>query len=299
MEKQDATSVEKSIDMEVLDGWTDVKPEYWHYKGNTIHRDHKGQGDNLVYKNSSGRNDIVLAKIARDNNYIYFYVETADDLSPKTDPKWMRLFIDSDRNNMTGWEGYDFIINRFNPGDSSKVEKSQKEWDWEEIGSAAYVVQGNVMQLMVKRSILGLQNKEDFEFDFKWSDNMQQDGNIMDFYVNGDVAPGGRFNFVYRTDNATGLSEKGELPVHFSLLQNYPNPFNSTTTIKYDLSEAGPVQLSVYDISGRKIVVLVDIVQSAGTHDILWSAENFSSGIYWLSLKTSSSSQHRKMLLVK
>ena len=89
-----------------------LKPEYLSYKGNTLHRDHAGQGTELVYTNTTGRNDIVGAKVARDADYLYFYVETADDLTDKADPKWMRLFIDIDRNKSTGWEGYDFVINR-------------------------------------------------------------------------------------------------------------------------------------------------------------------------------------------
>ena len=44
---------------------------------------------------------------------------------------------------------------------------------------------------------MGLTPDQPLDFEFKWSDNMQDEGNIMDFYVNGDAAPGGRFNYVY------------------------------------------------------------------------------------------------------
>ena len=128
---------------------------------------------------------------------------------------------------------------------------------------------------------------------------MQQEGNIMDFYVNGDAAPGGRFNFVYRTETETGIGDHSYLPAHFSLAQNFPNPFNSTTKIEYELPGNGPVQLSVYDITGSKIKVLVDSIQNAGRHEILWSAENLSSGIYFVSLKSGMTSLQRKILLVK
>ena len=299
MDRQDTVSVEKTINIGAFDGWADVRPEYWHYKGNTLHRDHKGQGDQLVYENNSGRNDIVLAKVARDKSFIYFYVETADNLTPITDPKWMRLFIDIDRDKTTGWEGYDFVINRSSPGDSAQVEKSAKEWNWTKVGSATYAVSGKTLELKVKRSTFNLPNEGDLDFEFKWSDNSQQDGNIMDFYVNGDAAPGGRFNFVFTTDNATGISENSQLPGYFSLSQNYPNPFNPTTNITYKLSKKGPVELSVYDITGRKIKVLVDTVQNAGAYEVRWSAENLSSGIYLLSLRAGVDSLQKKMLLVK
>ena len=52
-----------------------------------------------------------------------------------------------------------------------------------------------VLEMAIPKSVLGLSSSVNLEF--KWSDNMQDEGIIMDFYVNGDVAPGGRFNFVY------------------------------------------------------------------------------------------------------
>ena len=297
--RQPAASPEKTIDLGSIGDWMDVTPVYWHYKGNTLHRDHKGQGDQLVYKNTSGRNDIVSAKVARDKTHLFFYVETAEELSPKTDPGWMRLFIDMDRDKATGWEGYDFVINRLNPGDSAGVEMSKNSWDWQQVGLADFAIHGNTLGLKVRRTIFNLTTEAALDFEFKWSDNMQQEGNIMDFYVNGDAAPGGRFNFVYRTETETGIGDHSYLPAHFSLAQNFPNPFNSTTKIEYELPGNGPVQLSVYDITGSKIKVLVDSIQNAGRHEILWSAENLSSGIYFVSLKSGMTSLQRKILLVK
>ncbi len=198
MQNADTVSAAKTIDPADLSGWSDVKPEYLSYKGNTLHRNHAGQGSELVYTNTTGRNDIVAAKVARDNSYLYFYVETADILTNKSDPKWMRLFIDIDRNKSTGWEGYDFVINRNSPEDSAAVEKSAAAWDWSMAGKAGYVLNGKTLVLKIPRSVLGIAADKAIDFEFKWSDNMQEDGNIMDFYVNGDVAPGGRFNYVYK-----------------------------------------------------------------------------------------------------
>jgi hypothetical protein len=196
MTEQEALSVPQSFKIGRFEGWQNVKPEFRSYKGNTMARNHKGQGDSLVYTNYTGRNDIVLARVARDKDYVYFYVETAASLTPITDPKWMRLFIDTDRNKSTGWEGYDLVINHLNPGKAAVIEKSDKEWKWERVGEAQYSIRNNRMELRISRTLIGDLDKN-LDFEFKWSDNMQEDGNIMDFYVNGDVAPGGRFNFVY------------------------------------------------------------------------------------------------------
>lgn len=176
--------------------WEDVLPEYKSYEGNTKHRDHDGWGS-FHYRNKTGRNDIVQAKVARNDLFVYFYVETAEAMTPVTDEGWMRLFIDVDRNQNTGWEGYDFVINRINPEQKAILEKSDAAWYWQKVGEVNYEVKANKMELRIPRSHFGEDKKLDFEF--KWSDNMQEEGNIMDFWRNGDVAPGGRFNFPYTT----------------------------------------------------------------------------------------------------
>ncbi len=64
---------------------------------------------NITYTNNTGRNDIVEARVARDNKNVYFYVRTDSLLSPRSDKNWMVLFVDIDRDKNTGWEGYDFL----------------------------------------------------------------------------------------------------------------------------------------------------------------------------------------------
>lgn len=170
--------------------------EYTAYKGSTQHRDSKGMGK-YYYTNNTGRNDIVKVKTAHDSKNIYFYVETAEPLTPKSDNAWMRLFIDIDRDRNTGWEGYDYIINRISPQNKATIEKNQGgEWSWNKVGEISYSFTGNKMELAIPKKLLKLDKEIDIEF--KWSDNMQQDGEIMDFYLNGDVAPLGRFNYLYK-----------------------------------------------------------------------------------------------------
>lgn len=177
--------------------WADVQPFYASYKGNTRHRNAKACSQ-YHYVNTTGRNDIVGAKVARDNQYVYFYVETADRLTSSSDSAWMRLLIDADRSKLTGWQGYDFIVNYRNPmGGKAFVQKShQNKWIWHNCGEASMSVNGNKMMLRIPRKVLGMEGSK-LDFEFKWSDNMQDEGNLMDFYVNGDVAPGGRFNYVF------------------------------------------------------------------------------------------------------
>ena len=247
MEKSDTASVAKTIDMNDPASWTDVKPEYLSYKGNTMHRDHPGQGSELIYTNTTGRNDIISAKVSRDSEFVYFHVETADILSDKSDPKWMRLFIDIDRDRSTGWEGYDFIVNKVNPEDSAIVEKSENSWDWIATGKAGYIIDGNTLVLKIKRSVLDLDIEKVINFEFKWSDNMQEDGNIMDFYVNGDVAPGARFNYVYKVnwsddrylyaDTPKGINQGLICEQYEGIFDTIPSFFEEELTETYYLNE--------------------------------------------------------------
>lgn len=179
------------------DQWKSVTNEYFHYTGSTRSRDADGWVG-LHYKNNTMRNDFRSVKVTYDSKNVYFRIETVGNITDYTDSAWMRILIDTDSSGKSSnWEGFEYIINRDSAAANTvKVEKSTGGWAFEETGTAAYTVSGNVMQLSVPRSALGLAAGEEVHFNFKLSDNMQSDGDIMDFYQNGDVAPGGRFMFV-------------------------------------------------------------------------------------------------------
>ena len=164
-----------------------------------MHRAAKG-ACNLYYTNTSGRNDIVEARVARSGKNVCFYVETDSALTPVTDNNWMLLFIDIDRNKSTGWEGYDFVVNRSAKGNGKTVLERNVEgaWKWQAVKDVKYFTEGNKLVISIPKKLLS-DGGEPLNFEFKWSDNMQEEGNPMDFYVNGDVAPSARFNYVYNT----------------------------------------------------------------------------------------------------
>lgn len=85
----------------------------------------------------------------------------------------------------------------------------------------------------------------------------------------------------------------------FSLNQNYPNPFNPTTSISFELSEAGLAQLEVFNMLGQKVATLVDGYITAGAHISNFDASGLSSGVYIYRLKVSESIQVRRMMLIK
>ena len=203
-------SDKKSIDIfSEDDQWTDVMPKFVAYPGNTFDRDSDGYLNNetrkvLHYTNTTGRNDIKLAKVARDNNFIYFMVECSNEITSPTDSNWMRLFLDINGSKTANWETFNYVINRVNPnGNKAILERSTGGFNWEKVGEVDFSVKGNRLQIKVPKSMLGIKGDK-MTINFKWSDNMQVDGDIMDFYVNGDVAPAGRFKFHYTTEPSTG-----------------------------------------------------------------------------------------------
>jgi endonuclease/exonuclease/phosphatase family metal-dependent hydrolase len=97
----------------------------------------------------------------------------------------------------------------------------------------------------------------------------------------------------------TSVDDADASPAGFELLPNYPNPFNPSTVIGFRLSVFGQARLSVYDVLGREIAVLVDGVMSAGTHQATFDATGLSSGVYIVRLNTEEGFQSRRMMLVK
>ncbi|MFT5143024.1 MAG: putative repeat protein (TIGR01451 family) [Thalassolituus oleivorans] len=94
-------------------------------------------------------------------------------------------------------------------------------------------------------------------------------------------------------------SEGAEIPEGFSLQQNYPNPFNPTTSISFDLPETSAVRLSVFDVLGRELAVLVDGKLTAGAHAVSFDATGFQSGMYIYRLETAAHTLTKSMVLMK
>jgi len=89
------------------------------------------------------------------------------------------------------------------------------------------------------------------------------------------------------------------LPREIRLEQNYPNPFNPTTVIRYQLPAGGDVRLSVSDLLGREVAVLVNETKAAGSYDVRFDGKKLSSGVYLCRLTAGQYAGTRKMILVK
>lgn len=97
-----------------------------------------------------------------------------------------------------------------------------------------------------------------------------------------------------------GISTETPEVLQTELYQNYPNPFSTSTEIAFYLSKTSYVKLTVYDILGRKVEILVDrALTGEQTHQVTFNGEPYSSGVYFIQLITDQNSQVIPMTLVK
>jgi len=95
------------------------------------------------------------------------------------------------------------------------------------------------------------------------------------------------------------IESENILPVKFSLGQNYPNPFNSNTTIPIIIPQTGKLRLTVYDILGKKIKVLINGEIEPGLHNIIFDGSSLASGVYFFVMNFEEHFQTKKFVIIK
>lgn len=90
----------------------------------------------------------------------------------------------------------------------------------------------------------------------------------------------------------------------FQLEQNYPNPFNPSTTIRYKLEQPGQVRLSIFDITGREVMRVMDQYQVGGSYSVTWNGrdeagQQLASGVYFARLNVNGAFSTMRMMLAK
>jgi len=118
-------------------------------------------------------------------------------------------------------------------------------------------------------------------------------------------------NFLFAGTGGGGVSRRSlseltgikpvsnEVPGIFSLSQNYPNPFNPETRINFSIPKTHYTILTIYDALGKEVETLVNKLLNAGTYETVWTAEKFSSGIYYFKLTSDKFTSTHKMVLLK
>ena len=128
--------------------------------------------------------------------------------------------------------------------------------------------------------------------------NINSDGSLI---VTADYDDAGtRKIMLIKYGSTIGIEPvSGTLPEKFELSQNYPNPFNPSTNINFSIPVSGKVKLSVFDVSGREVAVLVNKDLAAGTYKADFNASMLSSGVYFYRINAGDFTDVKKMMLVK
>lgn len=123
-------------------------------------------------------------------------------------------------------------------------------------------------------------------------------------FVGSEFSADGEFIITAGGKVGTGISGDSELPNKTALHAGYPNPFRWETTLAYDLPEPASVRISIYDVLGKEVQILVDAVQPAGRHQVTWSGKNGSgivlgSGVYFARMQAGSVVKSTKLVILK
>jgi len=137
-----------------------------------------------------------------------------------------------------------------------------------------------------------------------YTDGYMKAGSVLQFKLlkNGELInlegdiPVFENNQLYMVSN---LTEAIPLPEAFSLDRAYPNPFNPTTTLSFAIPIDSEVSLSIYNLQGREVSTLIDANMDAGYHSVVWNANSYASGVYFVKMVAGDFVNTQKLMLVK
>ena len=198
-----AADHQTSLNIYDLSEWDAIEMTYMDSVYDVEHRNTVSYDADFRYINNTGRNDFEYAKVSQDEDNLYFLVKTTHDLIIDNNTEWMNLYVNVDGDNATGWEGYDYVLNRDRDSFVVTVEKfKDNTFESEVVGGAYYYTEGAYMTLRLSKELLGVSGKVE-KMIFKWADNSVDNGDPMAFMDLGDTAPDNRFGFLYICEEYT------------------------------------------------------------------------------------------------
>ena len=191
----------KSIDLNGSLGQWDGVSGFEDFKGDTAVRNHASSNTSLpAYTDDTGRNDIVNTRVVYDEQSITFLVTCAKDITDyeNGDKTWMNIFLDVSASSETGWNGYQYVVNRTFENGRSTVQKLGADGEGTaSAGTAQIRKKGRYLVVQIPRAAVGAA-ADGFTLRFKVSDHVVEYKDILNYYVQGDAAPIGRFNYTVK-----------------------------------------------------------------------------------------------------
>lgn len=272
-----------------IDGpWSQWKKETLEFTDDKADHNHVA-----VAQNGGDRtigNDIVACKVTKDNDNLYFFVETAANIAWDTTSRRMRLLLNTDCDYTTGWEGYDFIVERNKSTKKYELKKSTSDEKFQYTTVSQVEARWEKKQLMLAVKKADIERQGNFDIDFKWIDNCNIDtSEPMLMYSDGDCAPNHRFNYRFKGSATTmppipGMESSGMIEV-FLLedapkgIKAWPNPTTGLLNIESD----GTIgRIDIYSTSGALAATFpnpsstIDVTSLPSGHYIM-SVDNTSS----------------------
>ncbi|NOS84011.1 MAG: T9SS type A sorting domain-containing protein [Ignavibacteria bacterium] len=239
-----------------------------------------------------GNNGTVLRGFSSDTNWVLTSSGTGENLYG------VPLFGNTDITIGTGgiiWRSTNFGTTWFGQNSNTSVTLRSVEYSVNN-ASRIYICgdNGTIIKSTNSGAVFGFQTT-----------STTQNLNSIFFYLsdNRGYACGNNGTILKTNDGGgtiiTSINNSGELPLKYSLKQNYPNPFNPVTSIRFSLAIGELTKISVYDITGKETMVLINRFLNAGEYEVTFDGSNFSSGVYYYILKSGEFTQTRKMIMVK
>lgn len=188
----------KTIDINSgVSQWSSISSVYRDVGKANYSRSSYGAALTVSYQQAAPRNNMQEVKVAHDENNLYFMITCENPITAYDGKQnWMNIFLSAGNPSLRGWECYDYVINRSPSNGKTSIEKLKSDFSGTSAGTAEYTVSGNVMQVKIPRSSLGV-NANISSIYFKVSDGVEKSSEIMDTYVTGKSMPNGRLSYKY------------------------------------------------------------------------------------------------------
>lgn len=177
--------------------WENITSKFIDFDGDAMKRDFVSADKVNHLLDDTNRNDIVKSFITHDKDNLYLRVETSENItSPENNDKsWMNVLINTGTNT-DNLGGFDYIVNRSRNGNKASLERLTEDRIASKVGDVDFAFKDNVIQFKIPLNLIN-KNSEDFHISFKVSDNIQEQNDILDYYISGDSAPIGRLGYDY------------------------------------------------------------------------------------------------------